>query len=105
MVFLEISVPIAFVSLLPTVAEGAKPVWKGLVSSRVVRGEWVELPNLSTIRLNLRTLFLLAQRQPWMTSVLRRQIWKTPKWTVAEGLRVRPRGGTSSHHCLCLSTD
>lgn len=105
MAFLEISVRIAFLSLLPTVAEGAKPGYGRDWLVPVLLGGWVELLNLSTIRLNLRTPFLLAQRQPWMTSVLRRQIWKTLKWTVAEGLRVRPQGGTSSHHCLCLSTD
>lgn len=52
-------------------------------------------------QVNPRTLFLLAQRQPWMTCVLWRQIWKTLKWTVAEGLSIQPQGGTSSHHCLC----
>lgn len=59
-------------------------------------------PGPSTIKL---TLFLLAQRLPWMTSVLQRQIWKTLRWTVAEGLSIQPQGGASPTTVFAISTD
>lgn len=51
------------------------------------------------------SLFLLAQRQPWMTSVPQRQMWRTLKWTVAEALSILPQGGTSTAAFLTSSSD